>query len=68
MDFSFSSLLAGLLFGVVGVWMIKRGKADANVSVALIGLTLIVYPYFTSTPWVTWSIGLGLCGAAWKLR
>lgn len=68
MDFSVSSLLAGLLFGAAGIWLIKDGRREGNLPWAVIGVVLLVYPYFVPNPWATWGIGVALLALAYRLR
>lgn len=65
MNFSFSSLFAGLVFGVIGVALIKSGKKAAHPLHIGIGFTLCIYPYFVDSNWLLWGIGAGLCAVAW---
>lgn len=65
MNFSVSTLLAGLLFGVVGIWLIRTGRREGNLRLPVIGLALLVYPYFSPNVWADWGIGLGLCALAY---
>lgn len=67
LNFSVSGLIAGLLFGVVGLWMFCEGKRRLNNKVVVIGLVLMIYPYFTNGPWMDWGIGFALCGLAYHL-
>ena len=63
MDFSelsLSSLFAGFTFGVLGVFLIKQGKKKGHLAGILIGLALLVFPYFISNPFLVWPIGLAL--------
>lgn len=60
MEFSFSGLLAGFVFGVFGIFLFRQGKWEANMRRALLGLALMLYGYFVSDPWADWGIGFGL--------
>ncbi len=64
-DISLSSLAAGFVFGVIGFWLFKEGRRKAEVRLALLGVTLMGYSYFTGSPLADWGIGLGLCGLAY---
>jgi hypothetical protein len=67
-DLSMSTLFAGFAFGVFGWSFLKIGRKDGNVAFMLIGITLMVFPYFVSSSWLTWGIGIALMGLAYKLR
>ena len=66
-DFSVGSLFAGLVFGVLGMWLIKRGRSDAHVPWIVIGLALCVYPYFVTNVYLVWGIGIGLLFVAKRM-
>ena len=53
-------LFGGLVFGVFGFYFFKQAKARANFVWLFIGLTLMIFPYFVTNPWLEWAIGLGL--------
>lgn len=63
------SLIAGIIFGIIGFWLFRKGKKEHHVSHSLIGIGLMVYPYFTSdTPRLTWGVGFAFCGLAYLLK
>jgi hypothetical protein len=67
MDFTPSSLLAGLLFGAIGIWVFREGKRRLNFVTPLIGIGLMSYTLFTSGPLADWGVGLLLCVLAYAL-
>jgi len=64
-NFSFSSLMSGLLFGAIGMWMIKEARKKSNLLLVAIATTLMIYPMFTSSLLSDWGIGFLLCGIAY---
>ena len=64
-DISISGIIAGLLFGVIGMWMFREGKRNSNLKIVVISVLLMIYPYFTSGPKQDWGVGLMLCGLAY---
>lgn len=68
MNFSISSLLAGFLFGIIGLFVLKRGRANANFTQVMIGLALMIYPYFVNSDALNWGLGIALTFAAYWLR
>lgn len=64
-DISISGIMAGFIFGVIGWWLFREGKKRAQPRVLAVGLLLMIYPYFTSSPKADWGIGILLCGAAY---
>ena len=67
-NISVSSLIAGLIFGVIGMWLFRQGRSNSNLYFVFIGLILMVYPYFTKGPLADWGIGCILCGLAYHYK
>lgn len=68
MEFSFSTLFAGFIFGVIGMYLIKRGRDQSDLWWIGIGIAMIVYPYFFSNGYFVWGIGGVLVWAAYLFR
>ena len=68
MDFDASSLMAGFVFGVFGMFLIRQAKIRSNVPFLVTGLALIIFPYFVSNAWLAWLIGSALLGVAYLAR
>jgi hypothetical protein len=66
-EVSFASLMAGLIFGGIGFWMIKEGKRRGELNIGFIGFALLVYTYFMPSPWLDWGVGIALCLLAWRI-
>jgi hypothetical protein len=58
-----SVLFAGLLFGVIGLAGFTYGKKNALWKPMVIGLALMLFPYFVAETWLLYAIGAALCGA-----
>jgi hypothetical protein len=65
MDFNPFSLLFSSLFGIIGFFYLKRGKAEAKILLMLSGLCLMVYPFVVYGPWPTFLLGLLLACLPW---
>lgn len=65
--FSWSGIISGLLFGIIGMWLLGRGRKRGNFKLVAISFALMFYPYFTTGPWADWGVGVGLCGLAWYI-
>lgn len=64
-----SSIISGVLFGLIGMWLYSQGKKRHENRLKVIAIALMFYPYFTSGPIGDWGVGIALCGAAyyyWK--
>ena len=57
MNFRFSAILAGLVFGVFGIYLFRFGKKHAHASAMGIGLALMIYPYFIENEYLLWGLG-----------
>lgn len=68
LHFSISALMAGFVFGVFGFAFLKTGKRDASAAKILIGLTLMIYPYFVTNDYLVWIIGGALTVLGYKIR
>lgn len=65
LNFNISSLIASLVFGLIGWYVFKRGRKDANNRLVAIGVIMMLYPYFVSGAIWNWGIGVVLCEGAY---
>ncbi len=67
MDFNFSpyNLLAGFIFGTLGMGAFSYGRKLDLWQPRVIGLLLMFYAYFFSNAWLLWGIGVGLVVLLW---
>lgn len=65
---SVASLVIGVIVGIIGFSLFLYGKKSQQMKPMLLGVALMVYPYFVSN--VLWSvlIGLGLIALMWWPR
>lgn len=68
MDLSFSGLMSGFIFGIVGFYLAKEGRKRVNYAWVFIGVALMFYTLIVSGPLADWGIGAGLCGLAYYYR
>lgn len=66
--FSFSSIMAAFIFGVVGFYLLKESRKVGNIYWAIIGILMMAYPMFTPNAWFDWGIGIALSIAAYWFR
>jgi len=64
-DFSAQALIAGLIFGVAGLWLFREGRKNLNFRVMIAGIGLMTFQLFAKGWLQTWGIGLGLCALAY---
>ena len=58
-----AALFAMLIFGLAGLVAFTYGKKNALWRPMLLGLSLIVYPYFVEQTWLMYAVGGALCAA-----
>lgn len=63
-----ANLFGALIFGIVGLAAFRYGKKVRTGSPMVIGVALMVYPYFVSRTWLLYMIGLALCAGFYLLR
>lgn len=64
-DFTTAGLIANLLFSTLGLWFFQQSRKKMNVKLSIIGVVMMLFPFFVSNAWGEWALGLGLCGAGW---
>lgn len=67
MNFTPSAIFAGFIFGVLGMYFLKRGKNEAELPLFAVGLILVIYPYFVENVFLLWGIGVGLVYFGFRL-
>jgi hypothetical protein len=65
MSFDTPTLLAGLLVSSIGFVLLSYGKKMSRPPHLLVGLVLMVYPYFVPGAILTLAIGGVLLGVLW---
>ena len=65
---STSTLFAGLIFGAAGMGAFVHGKKQRQATPFVIGVTLMVYPYFVEDEWLLYGIGCVLIAALFVFR
>ena len=58
--FSAASLIAGILFGSIGFVAFVYGKKQTSPKALVIGVLLMVYPYFVANILLLYAIGVVL--------
>ncbi|MBX3741600.1 MAG: hypothetical protein KF712_11450 [Akkermansiaceae bacterium] len=59
------NILAGLIFGTIGWGALRYGRALERWKPIVIGLAMMIYPYFFYNRILLWGIGTGLATLLW---
>ncbi|MEO8629903.1 MAG: hypothetical protein ABI612_17630 [Betaproteobacteria bacterium] len=65
---SASALFGSLMFGIIGFAAFMYGKKSALFMPMILGVALMVYPYFISETWLLYLIGTALSVALFFFR
>jgi hypothetical protein len=60
--------IANILFGIIGWYAFIHGKREKSWRPMVIGIVLMVYPYFVSNTLLTFAIGIALTAALYFWR
>ncbi|MFM8682326.1 MAG: hypothetical protein ACKOEG_00865 [Chthoniobacterales bacterium] len=61
-----STLFVIIVFSAVGLAAFRRGKSESNIICFLLGIALMVYPYFVEGLTLNLLIGAALSAAVWQ--
>ena len=61
-----STLFVIIVFSAVGLAAFRHGKRESNVICLLLGIALMVYPYFVGGFTLSLVIGAALSTAVWR--
>ena len=62
-----SSLIVGLVVGSVGFGLFWYGRKQRRAPQMIVGLIMLLYPYFVSSVPATAALAVGLVGLLWFL-
>ena len=65
-NLDFGNLFAGFAFGVFGFFFMKEGRRNRQPIGVIVGLTMMIYPYFVEKHFPLWAIGIGLTIVGFK--
>ena len=57
---SYSNIFSGVLFGSIGMAAFIYGKKQGKTSPMIIGVVMMVYPYFITNTLISYVVGVGL--------
>ena len=66
--FNWWNIFGGIIFSIIGWYAFIHGKREKSMRPMLIGISLMVYPYFVSNAILFFAIGIALTAALyfWK--
>lgn len=67
-EINWSNIIAGTIFGMIGLVAFMYGKKEKNYKPLGIGLVLMVYPYFISNTIMVYAVGIALTAALYFWR
>lgn len=59
-SFTFANIMAWVIFGLIGMFAFKYGRKEKSYKPLIIGVVLMVYPYFVSNTIVLYAVGIVL--------
>jgi len=63
-----TALFGAILFGAIGLAAFVHGKRQSLAAPMILGVALMVFPYFVSEALPEFLVGIALTAAAWKFR
>lgn len=66
--FTLPNLIGGFLFSGIGFVAFAYGKKMSLLRTMLLGIVLMVYPYFFSNTWLLYGIGSALTAALFLFK
>ena len=67
-DFSAAKIFAWIIFGVIGFAVFLYGKKNKSFRPMIIGVALMIYPYFISGTFLLYLVGIALTTALYFWR
>ena len=66
--FNWANLIGGLIFGIIGWCTFMYGRKAKSAKPMVIGIVLMVYPYFIPNTFLLYAIGVALTASLyfWK--
>ena len=66
--FNWANLIGGVIFGIIGWSAFMYGKKEKSMRPMVIGVVLMVYPYFVANTFLAYAIGTLLTAALFFWR
>jgi len=69
LNLSPSAIFANLLFSAIGYYFFRHGRRESEIKIVVLGIVLMIYPYFFDSTKALWAIGLILTGIGyWEIK
>ena len=68
MNLDLSTLAAGFIYGVFGLYILRWGKNEGDPPLIVAGLALLIYPYFVENTFLMWGLGAVLVYFAYRRK
>ena len=62
---SMGYIVGAVVFSIIGYAIYRLGRRTKNIYLALLGVGLMLFTYVITDTFLVYSIGAGLCVAAW---
>ena len=62
---SMGYIVGAVVFSIIGYAIYRLGRRTKNIYLALLGVGLMLFTYVVTDTFLVYSIGAGLCVAAW---
>lgn len=59
------NILFSFIFGAIGLAALGYGRSTTQPKLMIIGAALLGYPYFVSSTWLVFGIGVALSASLW---
>jgi hypothetical protein len=60
LNFSWPNLIGGFIFGIIGWYAFNHGRKEKNYKALVVGVVLMVYPYFIPNTILLYVLGVGI--------
>jgi len=60
--------IANILFGIIGWYAFMHGWKEKSVRPTIIGIAMMIFPYFVTNAYLAFALGFALCAALYYWR
>ena len=59
-NFNWANIMAYVIFGIIGWYAFNYGRKEKSTKPLVIGIVLMVYPYFVANTILLYAVGIGI--------